>query len=287
MNEKATLKYLRPSLIQVPTVRVTSCFDEDILKEFKDSIREMGIVEPIVVGQDGDEFYLIDGLHRLEEAKLNNMLVIPCVVIQATQKEILLKNLILNRMRGRVKPSEMVKVVSLLRREYQMDTSEISKATGLGKQWVEELLKASETEQEVKEALDEGKISVSHASELARVKDRDIQLRLLAQTLQYNLRSRDLRDVVDNTLKLMEARKEEIREEPRPRRELVNIAKCDFCKNDKPIRFIQGFNVCNVCYTWAMEYIEKKIAEELELRAKMAVIAEEAISSTKIEENLS
>jgi len=282
MSEKATLKYLKPQMIEIPTVRVTSVFDDDILQQFRDSIKEMGIVEPVIVGFDNEKFFIIDGLHRLEEAKMNNLPVVPCIVIPASQKEILLKNLTLNRLRGRTKASEMVKVVSLLKKEHQMTEQEIGKATGLSRDWIDELLKASEATEEVIRALDEEAISIGHAAQIARVKDRETQEKLLAQTLHYRLRVRDLRDVVDNTLKLIEAREKELPAEPKPKKELVNIISCDLCKQDKQIRFVQGFNVCNTCYTWATEYISKKLTEEMELRARMASIAEQVANPSKV-----
>ncbi|PKM48143.1 MAG: hypothetical protein CVV01_05025 [Firmicutes bacterium HGW-Firmicutes-6] len=125
------MSHVDPNKIQIPKIRVTSTWPSEFLEMLKSSIAAEGIQQPILLAQDGKNLVLIDGLHRLEEAKLQGMKKVPCVIVTASMKEILLKNLYMNRLRGGIKASEMVKVITTLRNEHGLTSEDVAKKTGL------------------------------------------------------------------------------------------------------------------------------------------------------------
>ena len=107
MSEKARLIKLDPNKIEIPKVRVTSVWEDDDYKAFQDSLAADGILNPILCIKENDTFWLVDGLHRLQEAKLNGSKTVEVVYREGTLADAMLKNLYGNRLRG--KPSSLRK----------------------------------------------------------------------------------------------------------------------------------------------------------------------------------
>jgi len=264
---KPRLVWLRPSQIEVPDVRITAVWDPELLAMFKESIAAMGIRQPIIVVRDAGRYWLVDGKHRLDEAKLQNLRRVPAAVVDGGMRDVLLQNLVLNRLRGRVRPSEMVKVVNELHRRYGMSISEIARRTGLNKGYIDKMVACGTAELEVRAALDRGDIKVGHAYEISRVPNRDSQLRLLEMTLQYRLRVSDLHDVCVETIRLL-------KEHPPEERALLRRARppptadtimCHFCHRERPMPRVRGFNICMHCFAIAYDEVQRRLKEvELE-----------------------
>jgi len=257
LSEKPRLVNLKPNDVKIPDVRVTSSFEPELLSMFKDSIKAMGIVEPIVVVKEGEDFWLVDGLHRLQEAQLNNVSRVQVVAIPGKLKDVYLKNLMLNRLRGKTKASEMAKVVTHLENEFKMDMEAIAKETGLKRDYVEKMMIVGRVREEVLKDLDAERISVGHAYEIGRIEDPDVQLRLLIQTRQYDLTVDALRDIVTETIKIMKERNENPQQAPGPTPLPPAIIQCHLCELERPIKTVKGFNVCQWCFAIAYEAISK------------------------------
>lgn len=266
MSKKFVLRSLDPAKIRVPDVRVTSSFDDEILEMFKSSFAEAGIMQPILVARGEDGYVLIDGLHRLEEAKLNNLPAIPAAVIEAGEVDIALQNLTLNRLRGKTKASEMAKVIGELSTKFNLSIEDIAKRTGMRRDYVEKMLCVSKLSLPVLEALDLERIGVGHAYEISRIEDPDVQSRLLSQVLTYRMSIDDLRGVVDETLRILRSRSEKKIEGGDEPVVMVSTAKCNLCEQDWPIRKVMGFNLCISCYALAQDAVKKSL-DKLRLEA--------------------
>jgi ParB/RepB/Spo0J family partition protein len=248
---------LDPNTLQIPEVRVTSTWPPELLEMLKGSIEAEGIQQPLMIAEDGKNLWVIDGLHRLEEAKLQGMKQVPCIVITAGMKDVLLKNLYMNRLRGGVKASEMVKVMSSLRNDHGMDSEEIARATGLKRDYIEKLLETSKAIGEVQEALDREEIGVGQAWELARIQSRDIQLRLLNQVFTYRLTIKQLHDIVDQTLEIIKLREDNPTAPPPFEPGSIPTVRCHLCDNEHPIRKVVGINICMGCYGISFEAVQQ------------------------------
>jgi ParB/RepB/Spo0J family partition protein len=266
---EARLAKLDPRIVKIPEVRVTSYFDDELKELFKHSIKEVGVQQPILVAFDGNDYWVIDGRNRLEEARLQGLSEIDAVVIKADMKTVLLKNLSLNVLRGKLKPTEMLQVVNELYSKYNMDIDTIARQSGLRRDYVEKLLSIAKCSPAVITALDEGKISVGHAFEISRVQDFEVQERLLAMTNAYNFTVKYLHDVVDETLKVLEERKKAPKAEKKKAEPKIPTAKCEFCGQEWPIRKVTSVTICVSCYGIAHEATHQKL-EELKAQAQAA-----------------
>lgn len=256
-RQKARMAYLRPGDVKIPDVRVTSQWDPDLLKMFSESIRADGIQAPLIVVWDGTSHWLVDGLHRLEEAKLGNLERIPCAVLDGDLKDVMLRNLYLNRLHGKTPATEMAEVLGELQDVHGMNPAQIAEETGLREEYIEKYLKIHSAEPEVLQFLDQEKIGVGHAAEIARVRDRDMQLRLLAEVVMYDIKVQDTKEIVDRTLEILSerARQKSMQQKPLPKP--VPTAKCACCEQEHQLEKIKYIPMCRACFGESYSHILK------------------------------
>jgi ParB/RepB/Spo0J family partition protein len=249
--KKAAIQMIDPHDLEIPMVRITSVFDEDIMDMFGRDIDLVGIEQPLLVAKSDGHLWVIDGKNRRDQALLKGIDKVPCLVREMSLPEIQMRNLVSNNLRGRTRPSEEAMVLKDLFDTHKVSIEEIIKRTGMSRDRVEELILIGRCDVQVFEALDEGRIRLCHAANLARVMDREVQLRLLHLQEQYHKNCSDFRDIVTDTLAAVQAAKsgqapQPVRGPPPPK-----TATCGICEEAYPLKDIKGVNMCIHCYSLA------------------------------------
>jgi ParB-like chromosome segregation protein Spo0J len=197
------LRKVNPNTIKVPEVRVTARFDADTWQLFQDTVKTAGIITPVICCEVEGELMLVDGLHRVVTAINNKQDVIDVAVIPGDMIDVLTKNIFLDHLRGKTPPSEMVKVIETLWKEYGLDSEKISARTGIPRDYVEKLQAVSELTPLCREALDEERIKVGHAFALTKLKDPVRQEAVLYQLEMYHWSVKDLEEYIKSVLALI------------------------------------------------------------------------------------
>jgi len=278
MSENMKIEQINPYDIKIPDVRVTSTWDPDMLEMFKKSVESSGIEQPLYLVKEGKTLWLVDGLHRLEEAKLKGMKTVDCVIREGKFKDVQMKNLMLNRLRGGTKASEMVSVINDLYKNMNVPIDTIVKDTGLKRDYIDNMLAIGSAHHEVWEALDSEEIGVGHAFQLSRIADAAVQLRLLHQTRVYKIKIKDLKEIVDEAIELLknQAKEDHIKSMlpvPKPR-----LATCQFCESEQDPRKMAAPIMCQACYGYLMGQIQT---------AKVEAEKQAAAAADKLPENKS
>lgn len=198
------LKKVSPLDVKVPEVRVTSVFDEEMKQMLQGSIKQVGLVAPIICCEVEAEFILVDGLHRLQEAIAQGWKTIDVAVIDGDMIDVLTKNIMIDHVRGKHPVSQMVKVIEALWKEYKLDSEQIAAKTGFSRDYVEKLQLISELTPMCRQALDEGRIGVGHAAALTRLKDPIKQDTVLQQLLMYRWGVKELEQYIKDVLAIVE-----------------------------------------------------------------------------------
>uniref|UniRef100_A0A6H2A198 ParB-like N-terminal domain-containing protein n=2 Tax=viral metagenome TaxID=1070528 RepID=A0A6H2A198_9ZZZZ len=263
-----------PKEIQTPPVRITSVFEAEIKEMFKDDLKKDGINQPLIVAKTEKALWVIDGKNRLDEALLNGVSKVPCVIKEMSFKELQMRNLVLNRLRGRTKASEEVLVIKDLFEVHGATIDEVVGKTGMKRDRVEQLLAISGVDLEVWQALDDERIKVCHAFQLSRLIDRSAQLRMLRILLQYSMTCDALREAITEALKIILEREEVGKEEgvigPPP----IPTAECAVCHERYRIRELTSPILCRHCFAiliTAYDGASREIEIEAERKKKMAL----------------
>jgi ParB family chromosome partitioning protein len=260
-KQKMKVQLIDPKRLEEPDVRITSAWDPEMLPMLKASIEADGIQQPLIVIREGEHLWIVDGKHRRDEALLKGLAQVPCVVQDGSMRQVMTRNLYVNRLRGGIKASEMIKVVKWLQEKEGMGIEQIEKETGLKRDYIEKIIQCTRAVAEVLDELDRERIGVGHAWEIARINDRDVQLRLLAQTLQYRLVIKDLHEVVESTLEILRTRSENPPEQRAPDPTAVPTIRCHGCELDWPLKKVVGVNLCISCYGLLQDEIQRRRKE--------------------------
>ena len=271
-SRRFVIKQIPTDKIIVPQVRVTSYYDSEMEQLLRDSVQTVGIMQPLLVVQDGENYLLVDGYNRLQQAKIANMHTVPCAVLEGDLKTVMLQNLGLNYVRGKVRPTEMLQVVSYLSENYGLGIDEIASQSGLRRDLVEKLLAISRCDSAVVSALDAGEITLTHAYEISRLPDPEAQKRLLNQVIVYKINTKDLREIVNETLRLLQQKQQKQQTEQAEKAQAQPIqiptVKCHLCEQEWPVRKVAGFNLCMQCYAIAQQAVQQHLQQLVQAAAE-------------------
>jgi len=278
MISKMRLVYLDPHKIQIPPVRVTSVWDPEEYEVFKASLEADGQGQAIICVKEGETWWLADGLHRLEEAKLKGWKRIAVAYKEGSLVDAKVRNLYMNRLRGKTKASEEVALIKDLYENDGLDLGEIAKRTGIPQDLVEKRLTISRADPYVQEMLDAERIGVGIAFELSRLPNPAGQVRLLQELVKMPKlpKTEEIRAIVDESLKILAERSKA--EETPTIGPPIRTIKCALDEQRYEASEIIGVNVCRTCFGIAKDHIKEL------MRKRQRGETPEQILATKVAE---
>jgi len=173
------------SQIRIPQLRVSAQYDPELVEELIESIARQGILQPLQVDDVDGTLWLVDGLNRIKACQALGIHEVPCLIREGTTEGVLLKNLITARQKGKSNPAEEAKVIRSLREEGGLPLEKVAEVTGLSVAWARKLNDISYLPGSVLTLVGEGKLGVTHAMELLRLKDLDHQREVADQAVQW------------------------------------------------------------------------------------------------------
>jgi len=163
-------------------------FDGDNLKDLSESIKEHGIIQPIIVTKIGeDKFELIAGERRLQASKLVNKKTIPAIIRLATNQEKLEIALIENIQRHDLNPIEEAKAYKKLQIEFDLTQKEVAKKAGKSRSTIANTARLLDLPIEIQRGIIEEKITEGHARAILGLANPEKQRALYELILKNNL----------------------------------------------------------------------------------------------------
>lgn len=148
-----------------------SAFDEEKLRELAKTIKERGIIEPLIVRKTATGYELISGERRLKAAKMAGLKSVPCIVRAVKEEEMLELALIENLQREDLNPVEEARAYRMLKEKFGMTQEEIAEKVGKDRATVANIMRLLKLPEEVLQGLSEGKISEGHAKVLLSIQN--------------------------------------------------------------------------------------------------------------------
>jgi ParB family chromosome partitioning protein len=164
--QRVALDKIRPSALQ-PRKQ----FSEESLRELADSIREQGIVQPLIVRERGDFFELIAGERRWRAAQLLNLPEVPVIAREADDRAVLELALIENLQRENLNAIEEAHGYAQLAEQFQLTQEEISAKVGKSRAAVANSLRLIKLPQTIQNFVRDGRLSVGHAKVILGLAD--------------------------------------------------------------------------------------------------------------------
>ena len=177
--------------IETNPMQPRSDFADKNLSELMESIREYGIIQPLVVSQSGDNYELIAGERRLRAAKQVGLEKVPVIIRDASKQEKLEVALIENVQRENLNSIELAIAYQRLGDEFNLTQEQVAKRVGKSRPSVTNTLRLLTLPEEVKQAIVDGKLTEGHAKYLVGLVDPEKQMKLFQKILRNNLSVRD------------------------------------------------------------------------------------------------
>ena len=196
-NIENKVVYLRLDDILPNRFQPRENFDQKDLEELSDSIKEHGIIQPVIVRQVGDKYELIAGERRTKASALAGLTTIPAIVRNMDDKESAKISLLENLQRRNLSAIEEARTYKRIKELDNMTQEELAKTLGKSQPAIANKLRLLSLPEEVQDALIKNQISERHARSLLNVKDKATQLNLLDRIRNERLTVREL----DNEIK--------------------------------------------------------------------------------------
>ncbi len=182
------ISFIHPSKYQ-PRRR----FDEEKLRELAQSIKNSGLIQPIVVAEEGkDNYSIIAGERRWRAAQMAGYTTIPAIVKKMDEVKKAEFAIIENIQRENLSPVEEAYAYKTLLENFKMTQEELSKRLGKKRATIANIVRILSLPQEVQDLIDDGIISLGHAKVLLGLKDEDLILKLAKEIVDKGLTVRAL-----------------------------------------------------------------------------------------------
>ena len=201
--------YLKISSIEPNRMQPRKNFDEEQLKELADSIRQYGVLQPLLVQKNGDYYEIIAGERRWRAAKMAGLKEIPAVLREYDQQRRMEIALIENVQREDLNPIEEATAYQRLMDEFHLKQEEIAARVSKNRSTVTNSLRLLKLQEEVQGMVAASELSSGHARALLSLEDKDKQLELAKLIVEKSLSVRQVEKLVKD---LAQPRKERVKE---------------------------------------------------------------------------
>jgi len=152
-------------------------FNSEKIDELAKSIKEKGVLQPLIVSMHDDGYDLIVGERRLRAAGRAGLSEVPCMIMEVPDEELLEIALIENLQREDLDPVEEAKAYSLMMDKFSLSQVEVAERVGKNRSTVANTLRLLSLPEEVQVLLREGKLSAGHARTLVGIEDSENQIK--------------------------------------------------------------------------------------------------------------
>ena len=184
---KGNFEVISLDLIDDPAKPIRTDLSPETLQELIASIRQFGIIEPLVVKRVGQRFEVIAGHRRLVAAGHADLIQVPCYIFDVPPEEGEFIKIHENLYREEINPSDQAEHFSYLIQQYKLSPAKIAKLIGKSETFVSERLQILSYPEELREALDLGKVKYSVAREFYRLKDIDKLIEYLGYAIKSGI----------------------------------------------------------------------------------------------------
>jgi ParB family chromosome partitioning protein len=196
IGHKEEIIYVQSDQIKPNPFQPREDFDNQSIEELAQSIKEKGVIQPLLVRRKASFYELIAGERRLRAAKLLNLNELPIIIKNVEDKDSLELALIENIQRQGLNPIEEAHAYQYLIDKFQVTQQKISEVLGKSRASIANTLRLLKLPQEIQEELKKGRISFAHGRALLEVEDLNQQRRLAQMVIANNLSVRELENLI-------------------------------------------------------------------------------------------
>lgn len=209
-NLESDIVYIEIDKIEVNPNQPRKNFNEEGIKDLAESIKQHGIIQPIIVVKNNSNYMVVAGERRVRASKLAGLREVPCIIKKYGERQIKEIALIENLQREDLNPIEAAKAIKQLMEKYKLTQESVSEKIGKSRSNVANLLRLLNLHPDVVELIEKNQLSAGHARVLVVLDDAKVQISFARKVIEKQLNVRELEKLVKNYLKPASATKKHL-----------------------------------------------------------------------------
>lgn len=195
-THKEEIIYLQIGQIKPNPFQPREDFNQQSIEELAQSIKEKGVIQPLLVRRRGDNYELIAGERRFRAVNSLGLKEIPAIIRDVSDQDSLELALIENVQREGLNPIEEAHAYQHLIDKFQVSQEKISEVLGKARVSITNTLRLLKLPHEIQEEMKKGRISFAHGRALLEIADENQQRRLAQDTITKGLSVRELENLI-------------------------------------------------------------------------------------------
>ena len=198
-THREEIVYVQSGQIKPNPFQPREDFDQQSIEELAQSIKEKGVIQPLLVRRRGDDFELIAGERRLRASNLLGLKEIPIIVRDVSDQDSLELALIENIQREGLNPIEEAHAYQHLMDKFKVTQEKISEVLGKARVTITNTLRLLKLPHEIQEEMKKGRISFAHGRALLEIEDANQQRKLVQDIISKGLSVRELENLIKSS----------------------------------------------------------------------------------------
>ncbi|MBQ1172285.1 MAG: ParB/RepB/Spo0J family partition protein [Lachnospiraceae bacterium] len=208
VSEEKPDKMVKITMVEPNRDQPRHKFDEEALNELADSIKQYGIISPIIVQDRKDHYEIIAGERRWRAAKIAGLKEIPVIIKNFTEQEIVEISLIENIQRENLNPIEEALAYKRLLTEFNLKQEEVAQRVSKSRTAVTNSMRLLKLAEEVQQMIIDESLTTGHARALITIEDESQQIEIAKKVVNEKLSVRDIEKLVKDLNKPKKEKKE-------------------------------------------------------------------------------
>ena len=195
-NESGNKLFIPLNKIKNNADQPRKSFDNEKIAELAESIKHHGIIQPLILMKENDDYVIIAGERRWRAAKMVGLKEVPAIIMDVTDKEVLELSLIENIQRQDLNPLEEALAYKKLIDNFKFTQEELSKRIGKSRTAITNCMRLINLDDRVKEYIIQGVLSEGHGRALLAIDDGDLQYAIAQKVIDESLSVRELERLI-------------------------------------------------------------------------------------------
>lgn len=199
-NKENGINVISINLIKANIDQPRKNFDEEKIIQLSESIKEHGIIQPIILKKEGETYNIVAGERRWRAAKIAGIKEIPAIIMDLSDKEILEISLIENIQRQDLNPIEESIAYKKLIDEFNLTQEQLSNRIGKSRTSITNCLRLLNLDKRVQEYLIDGVITEGHGRAILSIEDKELQYKLAQSIIDEGLSVREAEKLIKSII---------------------------------------------------------------------------------------
>ena len=173
-------------------------FDEGKLEELADSIKQHGIIQPIVLRKAAKGYEIVAGERRYRASRKAGLKKVPCVVRDLTDEQNMLIAIIENMQREDLNPIEEAEGLNQMIQTYGLTQDQVSKSVGKSRPYISNAIRLLKLPEAIQIMTKDGMLSAGHSRAIAGIEDKELQVKVAEKAVADGMSVRELEKYISN-----------------------------------------------------------------------------------------